>query len=142
MLTDPSNALQVAIVTALKADQGVAAIVGDRVFDKVGRAPDGSPNVAFPYVSIGDGQVIPELAECTDSADVYVTLHAWSEKPGFPEVNALASAIAAALHDQPLTIAGGAVLSLLLQQKQSLRDPDGLRSHAVLTFHIITDANS
>lgn len=43
-LTDPSLALQGAIVAALKGDAGVSAIVAARVFDQVGRNPDGSPS--------------------------------------------------------------------------------------------------
>lgn len=141
MLTDPSLALQGAIVAALKADAAVAAIVGIRVFDQVVRNPDGSPNVQFPYISFGDGQVLPELAECTDAADSFVTLHIWSRAVGFPECKRLGAAATAALHDASLTLAGGTLQSLLLDSSRYLRDPDGLTSHGILTFAALTDAN-
>lgn len=142
MLTDPGYALQEAIVKALKADAGVAALVGAGVYDRVPRATDGTPQVAFPYISLGDTQMLPELAEATDAAETVVTLHGWSRAVGFPEVRQLAKAVIAALHDASLTLTGGVLQSLLLQSTQVLRDPDGLTSHAVLTFSALTDANA
>ncbi|MGY3527698.1 DUF3168 domain-containing protein [Bradyrhizobium sp. USDA 4452] len=140
-LTDPSLALQGAIVAALKDDAGVSAIVAARVFDQVGRNPDGSPTVAFPYIAIGDTQVLPELAECTDAASSYVTLHLWSRAVGFPEVKRLGAAVIKVLHDAALELAGGTLQSLLLNSTHYIRDPDGLTSHAVLVFEALTDAN-
>lgn len=140
-LTDPSFNLQGAVIAALKADAGVSAIVGNRVYDLVGRNPDGSPNVPFPYIAFGDGQMLPELAECTDAATNYVTLHLWSRAVGFPEVKRLGAAVIKALHDTTLTLASGSLQSLLLNSSHYLRDPDGLTSHAVLTFEALTDAN-
>lgn len=140
-LSDPSLDLQGAIVKALKADTGVKAIVSDRVFDQVARKPDGSPNVPFPYIALGDGQMLPELAECTDAATNYVTLHLWSREVGFPEVKQLGASVIAALHDSTLTLASGTLQSLMLDSSHYLRDPDGLTSHAVLTFHALTDAH-
>jgi hypothetical protein len=140
-LTDPSLDLQGAVVKALKADAGVKAIVGAGVFDTVARKPDGSPNVAFPYIALGDMQMLPELAECTNAATNFVTLHLWSRAVGFPEVKQLGAAVIKALHDTTLTLASGSLQSLLLNSSRYLRDPDGLTSHAVLTFEALTDAN-
>jgi hypothetical protein len=142
MLTDPGLDLQGAVVTALQADAGVRQLVNDGVYDLVPRAPDGSPTVAFPYISFGDTQLLPELAEATDAAETVITLHCWSRAAGFPEVRKLARAVTAVLHDQPLTLASGELQSLLLESTQTLRDPDGLTSHAVLKFSALTDANN
>lgn len=139
--TDPSLTLQGAIVGALKAAPAVTAIIDDRVFDRVPRKPDGSPDVQFPYVAFGDGQVLPELAECTDAADSFITLHIWSRAVGFPECKRLGAAVTAALHDATLTLADGTLQSLLLDSSRYLRDPDGLTSHGILTFAALTDAN-
>lgn len=140
-LTDPSLDLQGAVVKALKADAGVKAIVGAGVFDTVARKPDGSPNVPFPYIALGDTQMLPEFAECTDAATNFVALHLWSRAVGFPEVKRLGAAVIKALHDTTLTLASGTLQSLLLNSSHYLRDPDGLTSHAVLTFEALTDAN-
>lgn len=141
-LTDPSFALQKAVVAALKGAAAVTAIVSSRVFDQVGRNPDGSPNVPFPYIALGDTQVLPETAECTDAATSYVTLHLWSRAVGFPEVKRLGAAVITALHDATLALESGGLQSLLLQSTHYLRDPDGLTSHAVLVFEALTDATS
>jgi len=142
MLTDPGFELQVAIVNALKADDGVAALVSGRVFDSVPRGPDGSPTVPFPYVSIGDVQLLPDLGEQTDAAETVITLHAWSRAPGSTEVRKIARAVTASLHDVALTLGNGSLQSLLLQSTHVLRDPDGLTSHSVLSFSALTDANA
>ncbi|WP_163317370.1 DUF3168 domain-containing protein, partial [Enterobacter hormaechei] len=82
-----------------------------RVFDLVGRRIDGSPNVEFPYIAFGDAQVLPEIAECTDAATTFVTLHLWSREPGYPEVKRLGAAVIKALHDSDLGIEGGTLQS-------------------------------
>jgi len=141
MLTDPGLDLQGAIVAALKLDAGVKALVQAGVYDIVPRAADGTPNVDFPYVAVGDTQFLPELGEATDAGETVITLHCWSRAVGFPEVRKIARAVTAALHDMPLVMATGELQSLLLKSTRVLRDPDGLTSHAVLTFSALTDAN-
>jgi hypothetical protein len=140
-LTDPGFDLQVAIVTALKADAGVKALVKAGVYDSVPRGPDGTPQVAFPYIAWGDSQLLPELGEQTDAAETIITLHGWSREVGFTEVRKIAKAVTAVLHDATLTLANGQLQSLLLESTQTLRDPDGITSHAVLKFSALTDAN-
>jgi hypothetical protein len=141
MLTDPGLNLQGAIITVLKADSGLKALVNAGVYDSVPRAPDGTPTVAFPYVAFGDTQLLPELGEQTDAAETIVTLHCWSRAVGFPEVRKIAKAVAAVLHDATFALSSGQLQSLLLESTQVLRDPDGLTSHAVLKFSALTDAN-
>lgn len=141
MLTDPGFDLQKSVVQALLASAAMQAIVDKGVYDQVPRDKQGEPTVAFPYVTFGETQTLPELAECTDAADTFFTLHAWSRKVGFGEVKKLNAAVIATLHDQPITLASGTVQSLLLQDVKVLRDPDGITSHGVITFHVLTDAN-
>lgn len=141
MLTDPRFALQIAVVKSLKDSAAVATIVSDRVYDRVPRGKNGAITADYPFVGLGDTQMQPELAECTDAADTSFTLHCWSQKVGFPEVLQLSAAVIAALHDASLPLVDGTLQSLLLESSQVLRDPDGLTSHAVLTFSALTDAN-
>jgi Protein of unknown function (DUF3168) len=140
--TDPGVDLQRAIVTALLNDPAVSDIAGRGVYDRVPRdLTTGDPNVPFPFVTLGEFQTLPELAECTDAADSFVTLHTWSRKVGSVEAKNLNKAVAAALHDRPLTLSSGTLQSLLLQESRIINDPDGLTTHGVLTFHSLTDAN-
>lgn len=140
--TDPGFDLQRAIVQALKGNAAVAEIVAaSGVYDQVPRNSAGDPNAPFPFVTIGETQTLPELAECTNAAETFVTLHTWSRAVGAVEAKALSGAVIAALHDVVLPLAGGTVQSLLLQDSRILRDPDGITSHGILNFQILTDAN-
>ncbi len=134
MLTDPSMALQAAIAARLNADPAIASLVGDRIYDRVPNVP------TYPYVSFGDTQVLPELGEGTDGVEAFVTIHAWERFKGFDAVKSIARLIIVALHDVELTISDNVLLSILLESARHLRDPDGLTSHSVLTFQILTDA--
>ncbi|MGJ4888953.1 DUF3168 domain-containing protein [Bradyrhizobium sp. HKCCYLRH3099] len=136
MLTDPSVALASAIKRCLLEDADVKALVADRVYDLIPNGP------TFPYVSLGEIQVMPELAEGADAATSYVTLHSWDRFKSGTATRALSRAVVAALHDRDLTIEDGAVLSLLLQTSRVLPDPDGTTRHGVHVFAVLTDANA
>lgn len=135
MLTDPSGDIQAAITALLLADTELTALVVDRVYDKIPNVP------AFPYITIGEAQMLPELGECTDAAETRVTIHTWTRFKAFGSDKRLGKIIIQLLHDGELTISNGNVQSMLLESARYLRDPDGLTSHGVLTFSLLTDAN-
>jgi hypothetical protein len=135
MLTDSSSELQVAITAALMADPEIIALVADRIYDRI---PDGR---VFPYIVFGDTQILPDLSEGTDATLAYVTIHTWDRFQGFDAIKSVGKRVVAVLHDQPLAITGSVVQSILLDSSRYLRDPDGLTSHFVATFSILTDAN-
>lgn len=135
MLTDPSGDIQAAIRALLLADPDVKSLVDDRIFDRIENVPE------FPYITIGEAQVIPELGEGTDAAESNITIHTWSRFKTFNPVKNLGKIIIRLLHDGELTISDGIVQSMLLESVRYLRDPDGLTSHGVLTFNILTDAS-
>lgn len=141
MLTDPSLDIQGAIVAALKADVALAALVNARVYDQAPAPVPPATTVTFPYVTVGDGSMIPELGEQTDASDTTTQVDAWSRAPGYPEVKRIAKAIIAALHDADLNVANHQNVSILVQTVNYFRDPDGLTRHAAITFQIQTDAN-
>lgn len=135
MLTDPSADIQTAIGKLLLGSAEVASLVGERVFDRIPNVPE------FPYITIGSAQVIPELAECTDATESHITVHTWERFKTFSAVKRLGKIVIKLLHDADLPISDGVVQSMLLETAQYLRDPDGLTSHGVLTFQVLTDAN-
>lgn len=79
MSEDAAHELQVAIVTCLKADADVTALIAGRVYDRV---PQG---VSLPYVSFGPTQELPEDADGLDLSDLFIQLSVWSDDPGFAE---------------------------------------------------------
>ncbi|UGX98234.1 DUF3168 domain-containing protein [Bradyrhizobium barranii subsp. barranii] len=132
---DPSLPLQDALIKALRAD-GVLPIVGKRVYDQVQSAP------TYPYVSLGDGQVLPDKAECIDGVEVSLQIDVWSRGVGYVEAKQIGAAIIAALDDQPLTVDGFNVTVFELADAQYLRDPDGLTRHGAITFRALLEAST
>jgi hypothetical protein len=132
MSVDPSLALQGAIVNALAA----ANIVGGRVYDQ---AP---LDAVYPYVTIGEGQVLPDLADCYDGSESFLDIHVWSRAVGFPEAKRIADQVRGALHDADLILDGHSLELLHFQDARALRDPDGLTSHVAMTFRALTQPDT
>jgi len=135
-MTDPSLAMQGAIVAALKASVAVTALIGGpteaRIFDRV---PE---KQVFPYIAFGPAQVIQQDATCIDGSEVYQQIDVWSRLPGFPECKRVAEAVREALHRLDATF-GDLGFEIEHQFTNYLRDPDGLTSHAVLSFRAEID---
>ena len=133
-MSDPSLELQAGIVAKLKADAGVQAIVGTRVYDHV------PPGPTFPYISYGDSQVLPDKADCIDGVEVFVQLDGWSRNGTYPEVKQVSKAIVAALDDQAITVSGYSVIVFEHNNTNYLRDPDGITRHVSLSFRALIQA--
>lgn len=132
-MAEPSLALQKAVRDRLVGDAAVAALVAGRVYDTVPAAP------VFPYVTIGEDQVLDDGNSCADGWQATVTVHVWTRQPpGFPPAKQIAGAVRNALA-VPLTIAGFFTVSGLHRDTLSLRDPDGLTSHMVQAFEYLID---
>lgn len=132
-MTSPTLELQGAIVTRLKAVGAVTALVGTRIYDKV------TEGAAFPYVSIGPSDELTEDADCITGFDISLQIDVWSRAPGFPESRRISDAVRAALHDYDLPITDNALVYFRHQQTRFLRDPDGLTSHAAMTFEAFVE---
>lgn len=127
-MTSPSLELQGAIIARLKEFPGLAALVGNRIYDQV------PADRAFPYVSWGPEQVLAQNADCITGFEVFVQLDAWSREVGLPEVKAVAEQVRLALLDDELMLAGNALVSLEHTQTRTGRDPDGLTNRATIEF--------
>lgn len=138
-MRDPHLALQEAVLLALKDDAGVQACgLGGRLYDE----PPAQPT--FPYLTFGEGQVLPDKADCVDGSEVFLVLDIWSRparNDGFQEAKAIAGAVVAALDDagDGLTMDGHRLLDLQRADIQYLRDPDGKTRHVHLTFRAVTE---
>lgn len=131
-MADPSLALQGAINTRLRSQ---VAAVSNRVFDRV------PADVVFPYIELGEFQTVDDGAQCHDGQEVYATLHVWSRAVGQVEAKALAGAVRGSLHEAELDLgADWQFLEIAHQDTRYLKDPDGLTSHAVLTFRALVAA--
>jgi hypothetical protein len=111
MLTDSTQALQTAITDRLLAGDEIKAIVDDRIYDRIPNGP------VFPDVSFGKIQILPELAEGTDAAKAFATLHAWDRFMS-STAKTLSRLIIAALHDADLVLSEGKVQSCCCKARE------------------------
>lgn len=118
--------LQGAINTRLRNDAPLTALINSRVYDQ-------APNpVAYPYVTIGESQSLQDDAECITGEKIYLTLHAWSDEVGFPEVKRIAAAVKECLHLAPIELPTYRLVFIMHRQTRTFRDKDGITSHAVI----------
>jgi hypothetical protein len=126
-MIDPSFELQAALVGLLRGTGALPA--GVKVYDQ---APD---DAAFPYLTIGDCQVLPDKSGCIDGVEVYPQIDVWTRTTGYGETKTIARAVTLLLDDQPIVVDGFNVVFFEVQSVNYLRDPDGLTRHAAITFH-------
>jgi hypothetical protein len=132
-MASPSLELQGAIVARLKMTSAVTALIGGRIYDSV---PD---QVQFPYVTVGEGDELSDDADCITGFDISLDVDVWSRKKGFPEAKQISDAVRAALTETDIDISENALVYFQHRQTRFLRDPDGLTSHAVLTFEAFAE---
>ncbi|MCV9965720.1 DUF3168 domain-containing protein [Pararhizobium sp. BT-229] len=130
-MASPETELQDAVLARLKADAPLLALVNG-IYDEPPATCWAIPKAG--YVTIGEADTIRDDAACVYGGQVYLTLHAWSRKVGYPAVKTMASAVVDALHLAPLTMPTHRFISLMHRQTRTFRDTDGKTSHAVIEF--------
>jgi|GEM_PF-2424522 len=133
----PRFELQKAIAAILAADADLKTLIGDppRVYQEV------PAKVRFPYVSFGDFQKIPDLAECIDGSEIFPTLHIWSRATTYAEAESISETIAAALVGATFTMTQNRCLLFERDDigDQQQRDPDGVTIHIASHYRAITE---
>jgi hypothetical protein len=128
-MSDPSLEVQKAIVGALR--NAAPPVAGGRIYDQVPDAP------VFPYVTVGDCQVLPDKADCIDGSQIFPQVDVWTRSTGYPETKTIASQVLAALDDQTdeLVVDGYLLVVFEFHEVRYVRDPDGITRHGIMTFH-------
>lgn len=134
----PELELQGAIVQRLRADPTVTALVSGRVYDRV------EPQTPFPYISYAGADALTDDYDCITGLNMAVQIDCWSRsdaKPGFPEAHMIADAVRMALLGEtpPLSLTVNALALFNHQMTRVFRDPDGLTSHAAITFEAVVE---
>ncbi|MET3602035.1 DUF3168 domain-containing protein [Martelella mangrovi] len=131
---DPNYELSRAVIAALKTAPDVTRFTGTRIFDRV----PADPKPAFPYISMGPSDSLPDDADCIDGEEISIQIDCWSqgagEAFGSAEVKKLAGAVKRSFHDAGLGLADNALLSLHHRATRIMREPDGITNHAALSF--------
>ncbi|TKT78422.1 DUF3168 domain-containing protein [Aquamicrobium sp. LC103] len=136
-MSDPSYAIQVALVARLTA---LATEAGERIYDDVPPEADRivDTGAAYPYVTVGAGQLVPIDEECFDRSSTYFQIDVWTQTVGFPEAKQIAGAIRIALHERGLTIEGHVLDRMRVESIDYSRDPNGLTRRARLVLLVET----
>ena len=140
-MSDPALALQNAIETALRASAPLKAAMGlatVRLYTM--SAPTNAP---FPYVVIGEDQIIDDSTECAESSEVITTVHAWSRVDGNvaasrTQAKSMACVIRAELKALS-AVTGFSVVLADFETTRHLTDPDGLTGHAAINHRFLLD---
>lgn len=131
-----SAALQRGVVDALKDYAPLTALVSGRVYDIPPVAP------AFPYVTVGEDQLLDAAAQQFDAFEAFITIHIWSRTKDYGEAKQIADVIIDLFRDETgLSVSGHELPVLEFRDLRSMRDPDGLTSHLVLAFRGILRVN-
>jgi len=131
-MSDPSLAVQKAVVARLKAFSGLTAIVDQRIYDRVPEA------VTFPFVQLGYFQTIDGSADCVDASEIFIDIQVWSRAVGQVETKQIASQVRSALHewapvlDDPYAAVG----NVEHENTRLFGDGDGLTTRAVVSFKL------
>jgi hypothetical protein len=127
-------ALQKAIVSKLKGNAPLNALISGRVYDRV---PAGA---TLPYVHIRALQVVDDGAECIDGAEVYIDLDAWSNAVGKVEASRVASAVRIALYEADLPLDEPYALTEIAHRDTNVGDGgDELLSRARMSFRALVE---
>lgn len=132
----PSSALRAALYTALRDHAPLtAALGGPRVYDMPPAAPE------FPYVTLGEAQVLDWSSGTEAGEEHRLTLHIWSRQPGHGEAHDLAALVQEALHDVPLPVAGARLINLRASGAEFRREAGGRTTRAVLRFRAVLETD-
>lgn len=124
-----TEAVQRALVTAMRADATLVALVADRVFDDV------PVSAVHPYISLGpeDWQVLD--LDCANAEDGVVQIDIWSRAPGRVECRRITDRVAALFQNADLTLTApwGIAVLRVLSKRVLVED---LQRHGVVLLDI------
>lgn len=139
-MSDPSLALQNAMEAALRSSPALAEAMGGRVRLYTLSAGDNAP---FPYIVIGEDQIVGDETECAASSEAFTTVHVWSRvEDDVSASRAQAKAIAALVRtilNAPLPLAGFVVTDWRFETARHLTDPDQRTAHSVVEHRYLID---
>ena len=135
---DASFELIKAMMDRLKTTPAVTALVGQRIYDRVPEKQNGTPDVPFPYVSLGPDTSIPDDFDCMDGEELTVQFDVWSsgsgDAYGSVQCRKICGAIKKALHDADLSLQTNALVSLQYEMRRIIDDPNPAITHGVIQF--------
>lgn len=129
--------LQTALLNLARADAGVTALLGNRLYETPPSSPD------FPFSSVDWGRFTDVPGECLDAQQVELQFTFWSREAGAQQAAAMAEAFRRALRveEEAVAMTNHTLRLLRIGSAQVLRDDDGQGWHAVVEVSAIVDPN-
>lgn len=128
-MRDPSLPLQKAVFETATAAVGPVPVLDHVPLDDAGRIKG-----PFPFVRIGEDQIVSDRDQCHDPSTCYSTVHVWSRAVGKVEAKTIMAQLCLAL-DAKLTVDGFQVIGAAVSDgPHHLDGGDGQTSHSVATF--------
>lgn len=130
---DLSGPIRQAVIAKLKADPGINALVGQKVYDYV------SAKLQFPYIRCTTTITTPwEVSGNVRGSLILVQVDAFAKGYGRETVEPMNAAIVAALDEQELQLDEGYPLYIQWQQTQTFGDPSEQGVfHGVVEFETV-----
>ena len=139
-MSDPSLALQNAMEAALRSSPALAEAMGGRVRLYTLSPDDRAP---FPYIVIGEDQIIDDETECAASSEAITTAHVWSRvEDDVSASRAQAKTIAGIVRtilNVALPLAGFVTTDWRFETARHLTDPDQRTAHSVVEHRYLID---
>lgn len=138
-MTEPSLAIQDAQEAELRSNALVKAefrLGNPNVFTLTA-----TKEARFPYIIIGQDQVVGDDTECADSSEVTSDIHIYAREATYPESRAKAKALAGAVKKaltKKLTLAGHVMDDWIHEGTRHLTDPDPTTAHSIVTITYLT----
>lgn len=124
--------VQSAIYTILNGDSTLDGIVGNnKIFDNVPQ------DTAYPYVVIGNINVINTGTKTLDGNEYNLDIDVWSEYRGKKEISDAMERIYELLHDTTYSVSGANFVNSQVRSTITLVENDGITRHAVLSLSVI-----
>ena len=124
--------LQSILYSTLNGDSTLDGIVGNnRIFDNVPQDTD------YPYVVIGNINVINRGTKSLDGNEYNVDIDVWSTYRGKKEISEAMERIYELLHDTTYTVSGANMVISQVRNTITLVENDGITRHGVLTLSVI-----
>lgn len=133
MSLDPDRALQAAVLSHLRADSSLDAILGERIYDE----PPASPS--YPYVTLGRSETRPWGGVDGEGVEHALTLTCVSRFGGAEEAKAVVAALRAALHGAALTLTDHRLVNLRATYADVFRASDWRSTFGVLRVRAVTE---
>ncbi len=135
MSLDPERALQQALLTKLRANPDLVALLGTppRVYDE----PPTDP--VYPYVSLGRSETRPWGGLDSEGLEHVLSLTVVSVFGGSEEAKAVMALVRLSLHGASLTLDGHRLINLRVTYADLFRAADWRSTYGVLRLRAVTE---